>query len=1380
MAPQLSRFGQWTSNSKFSVAASGVLAEHRDHAGCLLPHRNAPAGDAGAIQTIFHMNAAPLPPSSPKSGLRLTFAHPLAWVVLVLSLGASTGGWFIARTHEQLTARKRFDEEAARIQMTLAERLSVYQDVLHGGVGLFAASYSVEREEWRAYVSAVSVNKRFPGMDGLGFMAYVPRSQLDAFLQTTRADKNPDFQPKGLGTNDDFFIVKYLEPEADHAALLGVDLGADPVRRRVAEEARDSGSAAISSRLDLHVADDGTQAGLLMMLPVFRNGAPTATLDERRANIEGWVFARFVISQLMREIFHNQKPPVHLEVFDCTMPGRKTVVYDSDPPADGRAPAYQSRFSVTDSMPIGLRQWQLVFNTKPDFDATIPHGAVKMMAVSGAVISLLLFGIALSLSETRKRAEKMAGDMTAAYRETNATLQKEILDRQRSERRAVIQHAVTRVLADAESLNEATPKIIEAICQSLGWELGALWQVDPWLKRLRCLEIWHRPGLAVAEFESVSREKTFRPGEGLPGRVWATTQPAWIADVARDRNFPRGPVAVKGGLHAAFGFPILLGDEFHGMAEFFSREIIEPDADILTLVAALGSQIGQFIERKRAQQELQHEQFLLLTLMENIPDRVYFKDRQSRFLRVNKSLLVRHGYASSEIIGKTDFDLFTEEHARQAFEDEQRLISGGQPMTKEEKETWADGRVSWALTTKMPLRDEAGNIVGTFGISRDISALKLAQQQLQHEQFLLNTLMEYLPDRIYFKDLQSRFVRNSRAHLDRFGLKHASDAMGKTDADFFTEEHARQAFEDEQQLIRSGGQITKEEKETWPDGSVTWALSTKMVLRDETGKVVGTFGISRDITDRKRAEEAMREARDAAEEANRAKSQFLANMSHELRTPLNSVIGFAGILLKNKPGNLNPADLNFLERIQANGKNLLVLINEILDLSKIEARKVELQLAPVALDVLIRDTIIQQEGLVRDRPVKLTADLPATIASIQADADKLRQVIINLIGNALKFTERGSVTVSVITDPADHRPVRIDVTDTGIGIPQEKLAVIFEAFQQADASTARKYGGTGLGLTISQALCRLMGFRIEVKSETDRGSTFSVILAGKEKTVMPPRPGGFAPGQTGKLSVSAARLPSDLHGKLVLVIDDESDSRLLLTNLLEEFGCQVIAADSGEQGLSMAREFQPQLITVDLLMPQMDGASVIRALKADPQLRAIPLVVVSIVAKERRGSILGAVDLLEKPVVREDLLAMLRRHLLPARAKILIVDDAEDARQILLKLLADEPVESRTAANGREALALMETFPPDLVLLDLIMPVMNGVEYLAAIRADQRYLELPVVIVTSKELTPEEREMFQQQQLEVVNKSELTAENFKLVLQRILNLAGIARKPGLP
>ena len=1134
------------------------------------------------------------PPAPQPAARRSFFSQLAAWVVLILALTASAGGWFISRMHAELGARKQFDEEAGRVRTALTERMLIYQDVLHGVVGLYAASRSVERAELRAYLQSVSIEKRYPGIDGVGFIANVPRPKLEEFLKITRADQTPDFALKNVtDSTNDLLIIKYIEPEERHRAVLGWDVSGDPERLAVAQRARDTGAAVMTSTIRMLDPGREAQRGFLILLPVYRQGAPLGTDAERRGNLEGWVYGRFICDQLMRGILENQFMTLGLEVFDGLQPDPDQRIFAVTPAPEPK-PGYHPQFADRVTVKLAGHLWTLQFTTTPAFDAKIPRDLSTLVGVSGGLISLLLFGIAWSLSRTREHALAMAADMTGTLRATNQRLQQEVSDRQRAEQAS----------KDSEAL-------------------------------------------------------------------------------------------------------------YH-------------------------------------------------SLVETLPLHILRKDLQGRLTFANQRFCNDVGKSLKEILGKTDFDLFPSAVAETRRQQDQRVIAAG--VTDE---TVEELRVSgepnrFVQMIKTPVCDGQGTVIGILGIYWDVTDKHRAAAELEHERFLLRTLMEHLPDRIYFKDRESRFLRNSRAHLQRFGLTEAAQAIGKSDFDFFTEEHARQAYEDEQELMRGAIPITKEERETWPDGSVSWALSTKMPLRDEHGRIVGTFGISRDITDRKHAEEAMRQAKEAAEEASRIKSQFLASMSHELRTPLNSVIGFANILLKNKAGNLVPADLNFLDRIQANGKHLLGLINEILDLSKIEARKVELQLAPVALDVLVRETIAQQEGLVRERPVKLLADLPALVAPIQTDADKLKQVIINLIGNALKFTEHGSVTVRVVTDPADHQPQRIEVIDTGIGIPPEKLGVIFEAFQQADASTARKYGGTGLGLTISQALCQLMGYRITVASAVGVGSTFRVELRPA------PEAAKASPTSVPSAGPVAAPGPVDLKGKLVLVIDDESDSRTLLTHLLEEFGCQVIAANSGEQGLRMAREFRPHIITVDLLMPNLNGWQVVQSIKAELQLRDIPVVVVSVVASENRGRILGAVDVLQKPVTREELLAVL--HRIPQRHKlrVLVVDDDADARRILTSYLEADSAEVYTANNGREALVALEQVTPDLVLLDLMMPVMDGLGFLSVIRADPRSRHLRVAVITARELTPEEVAQLQKETLRVLNKAEVFEGDFKRLLEEML------------
>lgn len=527
----------------------------------------------------------------------------------------------------------------------------------------------------------------------------------------------------------------------------------------------------------------------------------------------------------------------------------------------------------------------------------------------------------------------------------------------------------------------------------------------------------------------------------------------------------------------------------------------------------------------------------------------------------------------------------------------------------------------------------------------------------------------------------------------------------------------------------------------------------------------GVVIFSKDITRRIRAEDALREAKEDAEAANTAKSQFLANMSHELRTPLNSVIGFANILLKDRWKHLEPQEVSYLERILANGKHLLALINEVLDLSKIEAGRMELEETDVSLRELVSETLSGMEAQVKGRPVQLVADVPPGLRTVHTDAGKLKQVLINLAGNALKFTQEGRVEVGVDAE-AGGVPARIHVRDTGIGIPAERLGAIFEAFQQADGSTSRRFGGTGLGLTISRSMCRLMGYELEVRSEVGKGSVFTIDL----------RPAGRVRADRPR---EAAPVLEDrgITGRRVLVVDDQEEVREVLARHLESAACRALTAADGVSALELAREQRPDLIVLDLIMPEVSGWEILRAVKEDPVLRSIPVMVVSVMARDGRGRFRGAVDLLEKPVGREDFLVRVARALESEHPRVLVVEDEADTRVLLRPLLWSAGVELWEARNGDEALEILPRCDPSLILLDLQMPVMDGFEFLRRIQEQRSYRDVPVIVLTGRVPDGLALGALRDAGAVVVRKDgELAGTLMPLVRARLARAAGAARR----
>ncbi len=626
--------------------------------------------------------------------------------------------------------------------------------------------------------------------------------------------------------------------------------------------------------------------------------------------------------------------------------------------------------------------------------------------------------------------------------------------------------------------------------------------------------------------------------------------------------------------------------------------------------------------RRKAERILQESEERLQDFLDNAHDLIQSVDPQGKLIYVNRAWERTLGYGPEDRKDLNFFDILDDACRDRCSRDFRSVLDGKSLPVVEVSLRARDGRIVFC-SGSANARFEDGKPVATRTILRDISESRAARRELEAFQANLQALVENTGDAIWSVNRSLQLITFNTAFSMALEVRTGKEpGMGGLPEDVFPKEDAGWYREMYQRALR--GEAFSELRDEEIGSQVRSFELFFNPIREAMG-ITGVAIFGKDVTARRRTQLALRMAKEEAERANLAKSQFLANMSHELRTPLNSVIGFTNVLLKNRGGKLEAKELGFLERISANGRHLLELINEVLDLAKIEAGRMELELQSVDLGELIRETLAQMEGQVKDKDLALRADIPEGLRPLETDSGKLKQVIINLVGNALKFTERGEVVVEVATLPERSSVSCIRVRDTGIGIPPDRLQAIFEAFQQADGTTTRRFGGTGLGLTISRSLCQLMGYDLKVESTEGEGSVFTILMAN-----VPPKPrpseellieealrpiSSSRPRMESRDSESGPQGSARGEGerserkKRVLVIDDEADSRILLTHLLEDLGFEVETASSAADGLRKVRSWSPNLILLDLKMPEVGGLEFLSWLREREELMGLPILV---------------------------------------------------------------------------------------------------------------------------------------------------------------------------
>jgi PAS domain S-box-containing protein len=668
------------------------------------------------------------------------------------------------------------------------------------------------------------------------------------------------------------------------------------------------------------------------------------------------------------------------------------------------------------------------------------------------------------------------------------------------------------------------------------------------------------------------------------------------------------------------------------MNEETAVEIIKAGADdyiIKEHITPIGKAIQTAIKKKESEEELAWEQNLMHSLLANIPDYIYFKDLESRFLRINKALARIFGLANPlEALGKTDSDFFENEHSQQAYNDEQEIIRTGKPIiNKEEMETWFDRPPTWVSTTKMPLKDPSGKIIGTFGISRSITEHKHAIEAIK----TLSKAIEQSPSLIIITNAEGK-IEFVNAKFTSFMQYTLDDVKGKNPRIFNPGNSTQEEFETMWRTIRAGSSWKGEFKNEKKDGTPFYEEAIISPLLDDAGTISNFILIMEDISEKKKILDDLKLAKQKAEESDRLKTAFLHNISHEIRTPMNAIVGFSECL--NDPGLISEKRQYFTDIIIKSSNQLLSIITDIINIATIEAGQEKIREKEIDINSICNLIHEQFDSVAKSRNIMLncTSCLDDDDAIILSDETKLTQIITNLVGNALKFTKQGQVEFGYVVK---NDMLEFFTKDTGIGISSDMFEEIFKRFRQLEFTATRHFGGSGLGLAISKAYVELLGGRIWLTSEPGKGSVFYFTIPYKKANAV----------------VSADKQPdngiqTELKRPLTILIAEDNDSNfMLLEELLSDMNIKNIRAANGIDAVEICKSKHVDLVLMDIKMPIMDGCEATQRIKKiKPDLPVIAQTAYTMPEEKERALLAGCDNYITKPIDKKDLTAMILRY----------------------------------------------------------------------------------------------------------------------------------------